>query len=166
MVMLKGELIGGNELVGRFKRINPAIQESLNESVQRLTLKLMKKVKQDKLSGQALNVKTGRLRRSVNRRFEQSATVVSGFVGTNVEYAARQEYGFTGTETVREHMRMMKVAFGRPVKDPHQVLVKQHSRRVNYPAHSFLRSALADMDAEIKESIASAVQQKVNEVFR
>lgn len=164
--MLKGELVGGDALVARFKRINPAIQSSLEDSIQRLTLQLLKKVKQEKLSGQALKVKTGRLRRSINRRIEQTATTVAGYVGTNVEYAKRQEYGFTGTETVREHLRLMKVAFGKPMKEPHKVLVRQHSRNVNYPAHSFLRSALSEMDAVIKESIATAVQQKVNEVFR
>lgn len=141
------------------------MRAALKDGVTRLAFKLEAKVKGDKLSDQVLHVRTGRLRRSINTRIEQQGSSVIGYVGTNVVYAKRQEYGFVGTETVRQHLRMMTQAFGKPVKDPHKVEVKAHARKVNYPAHSFLRSALADMDDEIRTKMEQLLNESANKVF-
>jgi hypothetical protein len=42
-------------------------------------------------------------------------------VGTNVEYARPHEYGFNGTVTVKEHLRLVKKAFGKSLKTPKEV---------------------------------------------
>lgn len=142
-------------------------------------LRLLKKVKQEKLSGRettdtktgekvreggALNVKTGRLRRSVHDAVIAQPNEVIGVVSTNVKYARAHEYGFSGAVTVREHLRMAKTAFGRAIKNPRQVIVKTHSRKVEIPERSFLRSALKELKDEIgldlQRSVAKAIREK------
>lgn len=160
--MIRGWLVGDAELVAKLERTAPAMGQALEKSVQRLALQLLRHVKEDKLSGQVLRVRSGRLRRSANQRVEVAGAKVTGIVGTNVEYGRMHEYGFQGTETVRAHLRRIKQAWGRPIAE-REVSVRSFSRKVNYPAKSFLRSALADMrpqiEAEMKKALDSAARK-------
>lgn len=153
--MIKAELIGGEQLVARLGLFGPRLRGGLEQSIARMTMELLRRVKADKLSGQVLKVRTGRLRRSINERLEgQGTTQVTGTVGTNVVYGKVHEYG--GLMTVRAHQRRMTQAFGKPVT-PRMVDVKQHT--VNYPARSFLRTALAELEPVIKAELQRGVRE-------
>jgi phage gpG-like protein len=149
--MITGTVVGAEEAIERLERLGPRLRDVLAAEVERIGLKLAAHVKADKLSGQVLNVRSGRLRRSITARTEVEGSKVIGIVGTNVEYAAFHEYGFQGTEGVREHFRRCKSG--------KVAAVRAHERKVDYPAHSFLRSALEDMKDEIKGRIGAAVRE-------
>lgn len=161
---ITGEVKGDREVVADLRRFDAAARGEIQKGIGRITLKLLVRVKAQKLSGQALNVRTGRLRRSITQRIENNAEEISGIVGTNVDYAAAHEYGFKGAVTVKQHLRLVKQAFGRPLKSPVWSTVNTHTKNVSLPERSFLRSALADMknagiiEAEIDASIARAIE--------
>ena len=161
---ITGEVKGDREVVADLRRFDAAARGEIQKGIGRITLKLLTLVKAQKLSGQALNVRTGRLRRSITQRIEAGADEISGIVGTNVDYAAIHEYGFKGAVTVKQHLRLVKQAFGRPLKSPVWSTVGTHTKNVSMPERSFLRSALADMkntgviEAEIDASIARAIE--------
>lgn len=158
--MITGKIVGGAQVLERFGRVSGKVHDELGTEIQRIVLKLMGHVVQDKLSGQVLNVKTGRLRRSINQRVEGKGTdQVAGYVGTNVVYARPFELGFNGTENVRAHMRQMNQAFGKLVKNPRKIQVGAHSRHVDIKQRSFLRSALEDMTPQIRLDLAAAVKR-------
>lgn len=136
------------------------INEAVRQSIVRSTLKLLVKVKREKLSGQVLNVRTGRLRRSITQKVIDLSNGVTGIVGTNVEYAAAHEYGFKGDVTVKAHLRMIKMAFGKSIS-PKQVSIKTHTRKVDLPEKSFLRSALEEMRKEIKQDLEVSIQRGI-----
>ena len=154
--MISGWIVGDADLVARMDNVPDAMQAGLEKSVQRMSLKLLVLVK-TKLSDDVLQVRTGRLRRSINQRVDVAQTSVTGIVGTNVEYARRLEYGFKGTETVRESLRRITQAFGKPLKEPMTIKVRAHSRKVDLPAKSFLRSALTEMRSEIEQDMTAAL---------
>lgn len=129
------------------KKIEPA----LKVVIQRLTYKLLAMVKAEKLSGQVLNVKTGKLRRSINAKFENSGN--TGVVGTNVIYGRVHEKG--GALEIPQHMRMMKQAFGKPAKVPREISISGHV--ANFPERSFLRSALRDLEPSIQSEVSKTV---------
>lgn len=156
--MITAILIGHKDISPYLKKIYPSTLEALNESVGRLALKLLRKVKEEKLSGQVLKNRTGTLRRSINQRIDKTETGVVASVGTNKSYAAAHEYGFTGTVTVKEHMRQIKQAFGRPIS-PTEVRVRTHSMVMHVPQRSFLRSSLKEMDAEIRTGLRDALKK-------
>jgi HK97 gp10 family phage protein len=158
--MIRAFIVGDAELVAKLKELPQKVERSLVRAVVRLAVELARHVKQDKLSGQVLKRRTGTLSRSINREITDTANAVTGQVGTNVEYAAYHEYGFHGTQQIKEHLRQIKQAFGRPI-EPRSVTVAAHSRKVDYPAHSFLRSALHDMDAAIRSGIADALHEAI-----
>lgn len=123
----------------------------LKREVTRVAVDLTAHVKGNKLSGQVLNVQTGRLRRSINYKLTETGTGIEARVGTNVEYARIHEFGFSGTVKVREHMRKAKEAYK----------VRAHTRRVKLPERSFLRSSLQDMRQDIDQRIARVVGQSI-----
>ena len=158
--MISAKLVGGPEAAAKFKTAKPRIQAKLEETMLRWAIRLMRHVKEDKLSGQVLKNRTGRLRRSINYRVEGTGTSnMVTTVGTNVVYARPHEYG--ETVTVKAHLRMMTKAWGRPVRNPRQIMVKEHT--VKYPERSFLRSALQDLEAQIREDLSKSIKVTFSE---
>lgn len=140
---------------GFLDSLTPTLHGRLVRVMERLTIEVQSHVKQDKLSGQVLKNRTGTLRRSINRRVESTPTSVQGIVGTNVKYAKVHEFGFKGTVSVREHLRFITQAWGRPISTT-EVTVRAHQRKVVLPVRSFLRSALKDKQGEIVFRLSEA----------
>ncbi len=155
--MIKGEILGHKEVARYLSDSSGKLTSNVSKSISRLVLLLQRRVKMDKLSGQALKVRSGRLRRSINTRLEGVNTqMVTGYVGTNVSYARAHEYGFTGQVNVKQSLRMQTMAWGKAI-EPQQVTVRAHSRNVVLPERSFLRSALSELDGEIQRELKGAV---------
>lgn len=166
--MIQGTIIGNKEILARYRRIRQKAVPALTKRMARVVIKLQAHVVKNKLSGQVLKVRTGTLRRSVHENVEVTSNNITGMVGTNMEYAAYHEYGFEGTVNVREHLRRTKaqaVEYKRSElkgkasnllatwKAQRQkeatITVRAHTREINYPAHSFLRSASKDLRQDV-----------------
>lgn len=180
--MIKTSVTGDREVVLGLQRVEEAARGEIRAGIGRIALKLMVRVKAQKLSGQALNVRSNLLRSSVNYRIDDSGPDISGIVGTNVEYAAIHEFGFKGQMSVKQHLRQLRTASKfslRKVKGQSigvymktrgkltggVATVKAHTRNVDLPERSFLRSALKELKAsgvielEIDKSIARALRK-------
>ncbi len=107
------------------------------------------------LSGGVLNARSGALRASLVASLDQAGGLVAR-VTADMPYAAFQEYGFSGGESVRAHLRLQAQAFGKPIR-PVEVQVRAYSRHVNYPAHTYLRSALADLSGDTRSGVEAAI---------
>ena len=162
--MITATLVGGGELIVKFEKVPGSLREKLESTIKSLTFDLAKKVKQDFLSGQALQRRTGRLSRSITTSFESDNDSFKGIVGTNVAYGAYHEFGFTGQETVKTFQRKQTMAFGRPMNTK-IVQVRSFTRNVNYKAHPFLRPALEEMRPEIEKQINDVATNAAKEVF-
>jgi phage gpG-like protein len=157
---LSAEITGSSQVVERIKQITPNVRTALQERVQRLIIALQIHVVSDKLQGQVLNVRTGKLQRSVSQAMVSgSPDEIKGIVSASANYAAAHEYGFHGTVTVKEHLRTIKEAFGKELKDPVTFTVHTHTANMNIPEASFLRSALDDQRDSIKQGIQEAVNE-------
>lgn len=156
-------LVGDEEVKARLEKLGPDTHDKVVRAVQKLTIDLQAKVVGEKLSGQVLKTRTGTLRRSITQRVEDNGSSIIGIVGADMstaKYAAAHEYGFTGTVEVREHVRRITQAFGRPIT-PREVLVASHSMRMNIPERSFLRSSLSEMEPDILAGLNEAVQEAI-----
>ena len=151
-------LVGDTAVEARLDALPDKLRKALRSKIHALTLNLEGHIKADKLSGQVLNVVTGRLRRSIFSKMDETETEIVGTVASSgdVKYAGRHEYGFSGVETVQAHNRTIKQAFGREIS-PKTVHVKQFERHANTPERSFMRTALADQRDEIKAGIEKAI---------
>jgi phage gpG-like protein len=161
--MINGEITGAEELRVKFGALPGAILSKLVIVMNAAMIDLQAKVKNDKLSGQVLSRRTGRLSRSINEKVTQDGTLIKGSVGTNVVYAAAHEYGFQGAVTVREHVQMRTQAFGKPIKNgPIAVTIRAHAMKMNLPERSFLRSSLAESASSIRAQLNNAVAEAVS----
>ena len=156
-------------LMAHLTQFPERLATSMVKAMRRVVIGLQAHVKADKLTGQVLHVRTGTLRRSINQEVRYAGGgLIEGIVGTNVEYAAAHEYGFHGTVTVRAHVRRISTAskakalssssgkaatiarwVGRSSKNRFvkgYADVRAHTRTVNLPERSFLRTALKEYE--------------------
>ncbi len=150
------EVQGLEETKTRFDAYPAALQAALRAKGSELAAALADRVKNDKLSGAVLNIRSGALRDSITASVTADADGVFASVGSegDVKYAAIQEYG--GKTSAHEIL---------PSKGDVLAFVAgdgQHfARRVEHPGslipeRSYLRSALADMKDEIVTALADA----------
>lgn len=141
-------------LKGYPQRLHARVLRTIN----RFTVELQARVKA-KLSGEVLHVRTGTLRRSINRELREEGGTILGIVGTNVSYAAAHEYGFDGEVTVKAHLRR---AAGAKRKAMAATPVREHTRRMVLPERSFLRSALEELapkfEADVRQAAVEALR--------
>lgn len=119
-----------------------------------------------KLSGEVLHRRSGRLAASIaieRADTGDSFAAIVGVTGPARAYAPVLEYG--GTISIRAHLRVMREAWGRPLKrGAETVAVRAHS--ATYPARSFLRAALAERAPEIVAGLGAAVTADIDEAMR
>ncbi|ENV98294.1 hypothetical protein P7L54_20800 [Acinetobacter bereziniae] len=143
---------------------NNRVKVEIRRTITALTLKLQRMVQEDMLSGQRLNVQSGRLRGSLASKVEESGGVIEGIVsagGAHVKYAFIHEFGLSGSIGIKEHMRHIKQAFGRPIT-PRDVLVKAHSRNVNVKEKRFMRDSLDEIAKIVPKDIDKAIERGLN----
>jgi len=153
--MMRAEITGEQRVRAALERFPAELISALQRGVGRALLLIQTRTKESKLSGQVLNVRTGRLRRSIATRMDPVTGdgKVSGVVGTKVVYAGAHEFGFHGTVSVREHLRRSKL--GKPF------YVSAHSRTMHLPERSFLRSSFRELQPQIRDEIAKEVANAV-----
>lgn len=127
-------------LAGLGARADAALRDSAANGADRL-----RDAAERNLSGSVLKARTGTLRASLAAQ----SSAEGGTVGADAPYAAFQEYGFSGVETVRAHLRRRAKGGLAPVR--------AYGRKVDYPAHSYLRAALAELAPDIRQTIADAI---------
>jgi phage gpG-like protein len=155
MSEIRGEILGAEAVTRRFREAQTGYPQRLRVTVRTLGAELQRKVKM-KLSGDVLNVRTGRLRRSINMKFKDNTSTFRSDVGTNVVYARRFEVGGSWSEQVRAYVRTMRQAWGRPTQ-PFVQSVRSFTRKVNVKQHSFLVSSLDEMRDSIRGRLAAAI---------
>ncbi len=153
--MLNITLDGAEALQTRLDGFPAALAGQLAVKAQALGEALADRVRDEKLSGQALNARSGALRDSIGAEVASDGDGVSASVGSygDVKYAAIQEYGGkTGAHeilptkgNVLAFLIAGAVRFARRVEHPGSVI----------PERSYLRSSLAEMSAEILAALAA-----------
>lgn len=113
MIDITGRILGAETVQRRFLTANDKIRGRVRTEVRSLGVDLQRRVKENKLTGQKLRVRTGRLRRSINMQVKEAWDSIQGSVGTNVSYGRRFELGGSWTENVRAHLRKVKLALNR-----------------------------------------------------
>lgn len=156
---------GDTELIAKFKSMPATVHAALLQKVYELSLKLEAHVKKNKLSGQVLNRKSGRLVRSIGSRVLNTAEAVFGIVfqSADVPYGAIHEYGGKTGAHLIVPKRAKVLAF---TKAGSQVFAtKVNHPGSKFPSRSYMRSSLREMSSEIslgmKEAIVKGAQQAV-----
>ena len=150
---------GVEAVVARFDSLGERVRSALRAAAADLGEVLRNRVRSGPLAGGVLQRRSGRLADSVIATVSDDAGAVTLRLGAEAPYARFQELGFQGSESVRASVRTIRQAFGRAIP-PRAVMVRAHTRRVDYPAHPFLRPVLDASRDEITARFADAVRQE------
>ncbi len=157
--MLSLSIDGAEALQARLDAFPAALAADLAAKAQALGEALADKVRNEKLSGQVLNARSGALRDSIEGQVTADGDEVSASVGSvgDVKYAAIQEYGGkTGAhEILPAKGKVLAFLVGGAMR---------FARRVEHPgstipARSYLRSSLDEMSDEIVAAFTEAADE-------
>jgi len=84
---------------------------------------------------------------------------LTGSVGTAAEYAALQEFGFTGTVNVSSHTREQTHVFGKELDNSQMGTVDAHTRRMDREGNFFLTKATQQAKQTFNKRMADAAQR-------
>lgn len=144
------EVTGVDAAMATLRERSANIVTTLTKSMARATIDLVAYIKGSKLSDQVLRVRTGRLRRSITQRVEDTDGKIVGITGTNVSYARAHELGFKGTVQVKAYTRTVKGA---------SFPVRSHKRNLDIKARPFLAPSLQERFPKYEQQFAKAVEE-------
>jgi len=172
--MIQAVLVGGDKLKEWLKTRKENLEVSTVRTMTMLVIKLTRKIKEEKLSGQVLKNRTGRLRRSISPDVRVGHDDIVGKVSTNVVYAAIHEYGGTINHPGSRPknglaLRWLNPGFQGPLRTGRSgKVIKSETasafvfakstkpHKIVMPERSFMRSAQAEMQPEIHEAFHDA----------
>lgn len=152
MVNLEIKIVGTKEFLDRLSALGTtgmsrAMRRAMEDAVGKVRNTTVRS-----LRGQILHVKTGRLWQNIQTEVsETGGDVVTGKVGTNVEYAAIHEFG----GVTRPH----DITQTRTSKKGQQYTVVIHHPGAVVPARPYLRPALEDSIPYIKTAFRNAISE-------
>jgi HK97 gp10 family phage protein len=158
--MITAYLLGDQALIAKLNAMPNGLRNGIARAVTRLAIETQRLVQQ-KLSGSVLKVRTGVLRSSINYKVEQSSTSVTATVGTNVKYAAINEFG--GRTPPHEILPKKARALAFELNGKTIFAMSVHHPGSKIPERSFLRSALKEMEPRITEELERAVGEVVHQ---
>lgn len=159
--MISGSLNGTDaRVVAALHEKADRVQDSLIRKLDSLTLRLQAHIVGDKLQGQVLQHRTGKLAgsiRAIPATFD--GTKVSGEVqggGGPAFYGRAQEYGAHIPERFPVTARVLH--WTGPAGES---VFAMHAAAFDLPERSFMRSALADMQGSIVEELQAAASEAI-----
>ena len=154
--MITARLVGDDAVLAWLRSFPDAAASGIASAITQLGIDLQQKIQDNELSGQILAVRSGALKSSIDLQIDQDDGGISATVSSNSRYARVHEYGFAGTVDVKASLRRITEAFGHPVAEK-AINVRPYRRRMELPERSFMRSALEDMDPEIRDEVEAAL---------
>ena len=152
--MITVTIIGADRVIAKLQRVYPAMLQRLSITVAACGQDLAGYIKSNKLHGQVLHQRTGKLVGSIRAQPAQvsSDSVISRVGSYNCEYAAIHEYG--GKTSPHDiYPRNKKALYWAGAAYPVKVV---HHPGSQFPERSFLRSALADKASFYRMQIEKA----------
>jgi len=154
--------VENGEIVARWlgelpKKITPALIQALNEYVMRLATH----IRFQKLSGQVLHKRTGRLRESILPIFaRQSGGLIWAGIGTNVKYAKIHEFG----GVTRPHLILPRwkkaLHFVKDGKDVFATKVKHPGSVI--PARPYIRPSFEETQDQLVAGLEKAISESIS----
>jgi phage gpG-like protein len=143
-------------LVAGLDRMAPQVAAAVGAKMAAATAELQRHVVDDKLHGQMLKARSGRLAAAIERMVEIKGDTVEGkvFVGTDVPYAAILAHGGNTSphDIVPDKAKALAFAAG----GKHIFARVVHHPGSRFPARPYLASALDDEAGEIAGALKSA----------
>jgi phage gpG-like protein len=147
--------VSDSAVTAKFNVMPEKTRLGVERTIYVLVQKLRSKIVREKLMGQVLNRRTGRLGQSIQDKVSSDANSITGIVYSSgdVKYARIHEYGGKTAAHIIEPKKAQALyfngTFAKKVNHPGS----------NIPERSYMRSSLAEM----REEIAARLRQSVGD---
>lgn len=141
------------------KQLAPTVLKAIESGFRDFMNRVANRVR-EKLSGEVLKVRSGRLRQSIfTPKIDKTPTGFIGSIGSNVKYAAIHEFG--GIIHIPEIFPKNKLAlhFFIGGKEIFAKRVKAHT--ITMPERSYLRTSIAELEPQAPEIILSYIEDSL-----
>lgn len=145
---------GLEDVVGKFRAAPSNVKQAVRRAIEESAVQVTARAK-DKLTDDVLNVRTGRLRRSVHYVMSGSDDAPQAAIGTNVEYAGIHEFGGQTRAHAIEALNAKALMFQKDGRTIFATRVDHPGSRI--PERSYLRSSLGELFGQIRANIDNAV---------
>jgi phage gpG-like protein len=150
--VIVARLVGDDKVLARLRAMPADINSGLVRAITKLAIDLQRNIQQTKLAGEVLAVRSGSLKSSIDVRMDERPAGIAATVFSDSDYAHAHEFGFTGAVNVKASLRRITEAFGRSISAK-TIDVRAHSRAMNLPERSFLRSALEEISPTLRNEV-------------
>jgi phage gpG-like protein len=151
--MITARLAGQAAFAARLAALPETLASRLAREIERLSGELHRRVERN-LSGAVLQRRSGRLAAGIDVSVARVGVNVSATVRTAVPYAAIHEYG--GTLPARRVLPRNGRVLAFPWRGQPRFYTHVEVPAARMPERSFLRSALAEMEPEIRAALTAA----------
>ncbi len=152
--MITAKIIGKEEVIVNIKRVLPSLRAELKLFTEAFRIDTVQYIQSEKLSGQVLFHRTGKLKDSI-----AGGSYVKGFdvhIGTNVEYAAAHEFGREPYRIVPKTKKALRFEIGGETV---------FAKSVNHPGQKkrlFLHTSLKERKEAFREGLLKTTEQAIN----
>jgi phage gpG-like protein len=157
--MIRVTIVGAEGVIKHLGEVPPRVLGLVRQAVEAEAINLVRDVKENKLTGQALKTRTGTLRRSINYALSIADQGLTAVVGTNLVYAKIHEYGGVTRAHVIRARNKKALAF--QIGGVGLVRKSVQHPGSKMPERSFLRSSLRENAARIRAAIDAAVARGI-----
>lgn len=161
--MIRATIVGKEAAIARIDSMSPTLAALLFRGTDKITIRMQRFIRQNKLSGNPLKRGRGKLSQAVRQKttenVEKGSIEGRVFVGKEAFYGRIHEFG--GTFLIRAHMRRITEVFGRPIQTPRNVLVRAHM--ATFPERPFMRPALRKFAPTFRAMVRAALNEMGNE---
>ena len=152
--MIEGRLTDPAGLLARLQAMPAILRGEIAGRLTALATALQQHVQRDKLSGQLVAVRSGRLRDSIRVAVTDDGPAIGARIFSDAPQAARLEFGWRGNGTPAAALRSLKQRFVLPLRQGSRPPAGR-DRPIDLAPRPFLRSALDDMASEIEAGLAA-----------
>jgi hypothetical protein len=157
--MITGHLVGVEEVLSWLRATPETVDTGLARAITRLGIELQRRIQENELSGRSLAGRFGSLTSNVDLRIDQTADAVAATVSRD-SGSPIGEKGFTGRSGLKDNLRHIKKAIGRPLLGK-MFITQARNRQTALPESSFLRLALEEMTPSIHDEVEAALSEAV-----
>ena len=146
------EIKGAESIYRVMAAVGGGAREKMLVTMRKIAGTMTQYVKDNKLSGNPIQRRSGRLSRSVSPHTSQSGSSISGSTGTNVKYAKYLEYGTSPHVILPVRAKMLSwMQGGRRV----------FARKVNHPGNPAFRPFRGTLEETAPQNVESIRQTMV-----
>ena len=156
--MITARLVGDDAALAWLRTTPDLAASGLARAITALGIELQRKIQEYQLTNQTPVARSGSLKLGTSLQIDQSEDRIAATVSSDSENSHAHKSGFPGAVDVRAKLRRAKKALGRPAPRKASKM-RSHSRRIDVPERSFLRSALEDMDPAIRDEVEAALRE-------